>query len=296
MATGLALQGLGLVSVSTNLITKAKPTFGQRLAIPMKKKPSTESAWGTDLGASSLKAVRLEKPAKDNAVNLIQCEVVEYETSLRANMESEEVRDILYHGLAQLRDKISTDNTRICVGLPGDLVLFRQFELPVTDPKRLSTAVEFETKHQIPFPLEELAWDFYFLRKALTTKQAKKKNEKSDINRVVVLGAKKLHVQERLEVFAKAGIKIDILQSDFAALHNLACFEFLDDAEVAAFIDVGYRSSSFVVSTLDSLWSRTVNVGTDIIARRMSKDHNVTRADADAIVRAPHRIETPKSI
>jgi type IV pilus assembly protein PilM len=49
------------------------------------------------------------------------------------------------------------------LSVPGQSGLARFFEPPPVDMKKLPEIVKFEARQQIPFPLEEVIWDFQLM-------------------------------------------------------------------------------------------------------------------------------------
>ena len=105
---------------------------------------------GIDLGSHSVKVARLE-------VGMRKVEVAHLETlPVPAGPEPQ-----LTRSLEALQGLELPDNgvDMITIGLPGDKVLQRLFEIPITDARRLAAVVENELADDIPWDIEEVVFD-----------------------------------------------------------------------------------------------------------------------------------------
>ena len=48
----------------------------------------------------------------------------------------------------------------MAIGIAGQTGLARFVKLPPVEEKKIADIVKFEAKQQIPFPLDEVVWDF----------------------------------------------------------------------------------------------------------------------------------------
>src|SRR6185503_15820371 len=112
--------------------------------------------WGIDLGQCALKAIRLEM--KDGQVVATAFEYIEHPKILsQPDADPDELtREALQQFLS--RNKIAGD--MVAISVPGQSGLARFVKLPPVDEKKIADIVKFEAKQQIPFPLEEVVWDF----------------------------------------------------------------------------------------------------------------------------------------
>ena len=58
---------------------------------------------------------------------------------------------------------LSRNNLRgdtVAISVPGQSGLARFVKLPPVEEKKIADIVKFEAKQQIPFPLEEVVWDY----------------------------------------------------------------------------------------------------------------------------------------
>src|SRR5438132_9389919 len=62
--------------------------------------------------------------------------------------------------LEQFLSRNSLRGDMVVISVPGQSGLARFVKLPPVEEKKIADIVRFEAKQQIPFPLEEVVWDF----------------------------------------------------------------------------------------------------------------------------------------
>lgn len=286
-AIGLALQALELAAVSLNL---AEPERAGMLAgltsLVGKKRPRV--AWGLDLGVSSLKAVRVARDARDQA-RIEGAWLISYGRPLYSPEIDAKRSEILLRALKELLAvcPIAQDDC-VAVNLPAHNVLGRFLEMPVKlDRKRLAETVGLEATRQIPFPLDELNWKF-----AATDPAA---NDGLS-GPVLLLAARRNHVQERIELLKAAGIRTHVIQGDCVAIHNALVHESTRGGSATAaadgataVLDVGAESTNLVVTHPTRIWFRSFPVGGSTFTNAVVRDMKLTHEDAEQVKREPQR-------
>lgn len=284
VALGLALQGLDQAPIDISLMPPEKGSMLTRLATMPLLRRGAAAAWGIDLGTFALKALKLVKDASGQ-MKVDACEYILLEMPL-AHPDAEKGRqEILAKVLADLASRADFKGCRVVAALPGQRVLGRFFELPPIPAKKLSSAVEYEARHMIPIDLDELCWAWAAQGPA-DDKQADQKPR-----RIMVIAARRVHVEERLIPFKSAGIAVDAMQSDALALHSACRFEQGRTSPAAqaalGLLDVGADESNFVVSMPDSIWFRSFPQGGDAFTAALVKQFQLTYDQAELLKRSP---------
>ena len=298
VAAGLALQGLEQSVVSTNLMPPEPKKMKVGLGGLLKRKQAVTAAWGIDIGTTSLKAIKLEienvteeddegNETKSQVTKIVDCKLIPHSENLIDDETGSHDDPIIKETLERFAKGIEFEGSQVCVSLPGEKVLSRFVEIPTPDIKKVKSAVEYEAKSQIPIPLEELQWGYQLLREP--NPKAKSIVEVP----VVLLATKKRNAENRKRQFEEVDIPIDMLQADFAALHNIQFYEQLHDAEdylTIATLDIGCSSSNIVVSGKRVLWTRSLPVGTDQLIDALARQFKLTKAKAAEVLCKPERV------
>jgi type IV pilus assembly protein PilM len=279
-ACGLALQGLERASVGINLLSTG-PQRGVLGKMRLLRKRASLSAWGLDLGSSSLKAVHMHQAKGDGRLVIDACELTAYSAGGRSGESENARRPQWTRALTEFLSRHSVEGDRVCISLPGTFVLGRFFELPPIDKKLVEKAVRYEVAGQMPISLEELNWGYHVFEIPA--------DEQSDSRqwRVVVQAVKRFHIQELLNICREIGLTADIVQSDCVALHNFAVFEHCGDASsrsgAVCILDVGAESSNLVISAPGCAWFRNFGLAGEAFTTALVRPLQLTRARAEQL-------------
>jgi type IV pilus assembly protein PilM len=288
VACGLALQALDQAAVPINL-APAKEA-GLLTKLPFLRRKAATSAWGLDLGATGLKAVRLTLEPQQAAVTLDAVERLDFPGPFTQLADAVERRRLQVETLRQFVQRHALAGERVGVSVSGRQVLGRFVELPTIEPKRLDDLVRHEASVQYPVDLQELAWGYHVLPRPAGDQS------ESPSRRVVMQAVKRHHVQELLSLYQDAGLSVDVVQSDSLALHNFAIYEFFGGSEgngasssVVALLDLGAESANLVFSSPHLVWFRNLAVAGESFTNALLRPLKLTREQAEQLKREPAR-------
>jgi len=290
VALGLALQAKEQASIALNLAPIEKTGLLGSFSLSLRK-PQPKGGWGLDLGATGLRGIKLAPEVNQGRVRIEAAVYIPHARSLGTVdddiLQSEIALATLKsfaerHPFAKQREK--RDN--VVVALSGARVLGRFFDLPPVSAKKLTDVVQFEARHQVPIPLEDLSWGYHAVDKA--------EGNQADENarHIMLLAAKEFHVTERLGLFRNAGIPVDSLTAEPLALHNAIVYELLDGGQQErrlALLDIGAQGSNFVVSSRKGVWFRASGNSGEDFTNLLVKQFQLTHALADELKRAPQK-------
>jgi type IV pilus assembly protein PilM len=283
----LALQGLEQAAVPINLLPPKESGLLGKLPNVFRKAP--QSAWGLDLGTTSLKAVRLSYNRQQSAVTLEAIERVDYLQNPAEITDDFERRRLEKEAIRQFLERRKLDADRVCAGISGSYTLGRFLEVPSTDPKKLDDVIRREADFQFPMHLDELSWGHYVFPRAADSES------QSLPYKVLMQAVKRYYVNQLLSVYRDAGLSLDVVQSDCVALHNLAEYELLSDADpedtrpAVAMLEVGARSTNLVISSPRCVWFRTIGVAGEVFTNALLRPLKLTREQAEELKRSPAR-------
>jgi type IV pilus assembly protein PilM len=298
VACGLALQGLEKVPIRTNLLPREKKGLWSKLGPFMQKTQSIRSALGIDLSATSIKAVKLVSDGPEDPVQLEACHLIEHSIDSAPDLgDAAERRIALRDALEKLFSRTGMAADRICVGVSDGRVLGRFFALPPIDREKIGQVLLYEVKQQIPFPVEELVWDYHVLPEsngsasngsaASQELDATARPEISGHPRVLLVAIKRRHADEPISLLGDVGLKVDVLQSDCVALCNLASYELLQRDHPVAILDIGHSTTNLVISSPDTIWFRSFNLAAGHITNSLVRQFKLTRSSAEQLKRNP---------
>src|SRR5262245_53744958 len=174
--------------------------------------------WGIDLGQCALKAIRLEEI--DGQVTATAFDYVEHPKILsQPDADPEQLtRDALEKFLS--RNKVKGD--QVVISVPGQSGLARFVKLPPVEEKKINDIVRFEAKQQIPFPLDEVVWDYQKLGAGSVTDGYAMETE------IGLFAMKREMVNRYLDHFNDVHVDIHVVQMAPLALVNFTAHDLLD--------------------------------------------------------------------
>src|SRR5438105_10908679 len=112
--------------------------------------------WGIDVGQCALKALRLE--IIDDKVSATAFDYIEHPKIL--SQPDADPDQLTREALEQFLSRNKLQGDMVAISVPGQSGLARFVKLPPVEEKKISDIVKFEAKQQIPFPLDEVVWDY----------------------------------------------------------------------------------------------------------------------------------------
>ena len=120
------------------------------------------------------------------------------------------------------RNSIANDD--VAVGIAGQSGLARFVKLPPVEEKKIAEIVKFEAKQQIPFPLDEVEWDFQKIGGGEAVDGFALETE------IGLFAMKKDIISRYLGYFTSSKIEVHLIQMSPLALVNFATYELLKQA------------------------------------------------------------------
>ncbi|MEX0652735.1 MAG: hypothetical protein WD151_01285, partial [Phycisphaeraceae bacterium] len=114
--------------------------------------PRKNDAWGIEVGANAIKAVRLSRFGSE--VVLKDFEILPFKQILTT--PDLNVDELIQVGLDTLLSKHDLGHANVVVSVPGHMGFARFAKLPPVEPKKIPDIVRFEAVQQIPFPIEQV--------------------------------------------------------------------------------------------------------------------------------------------
>ncbi|MDQ8191822.1 Amuc_1101 family PilM-like pilus complex protein [Roseibacillus persicicus] len=196
------------------------------------------------------------------------------EIDILADPAAESMRNAEVRGaIAQLAKSLKTGKDKIRASVPGHSVITKFVKLPPIDSDDLSELVTMEAQQQIPFPLDEGAWDWAAV-------------ESGGIEKEVILVAIRQEVLDDIsESVSGAGLSLKEVDSAPTALYNAFRFNYPDVNEPVLLVDIGAKSTELIYIEGKKLFIQGVNSpGTTgaSLTTAISKEFGVTFAEAEA--------------
>lgn len=210
---------------------------------------SSTVCWGIEIGSAAIKAIKLEA-AGEGRVKVLDFAIVHHPKVL--STPGVDANDVLRVSLGQFVNAVDLSKAGIAVSVPGHSAFARFAKLPPVEPSKVPDVVKFEAMQQIPFPLEQVEWDY----------QTFITPDSPDVE-VGIFAITKERVQERLQMLADVAITPNYVILSPIAAYNALAFDLDFGAQTPGtiIVDVGTTSTDLVVATPGKMWVRTFPLG-----------------------------------
>jgi type IV pilus assembly protein PilM len=232
--------------------------------------PKSQSAWGIEIGAFAIKAIRLERDGDEVFVR----DFAYIPHAKPLSSPDSDPTEITRLTLQQFIAAKNLEDHPTVISVPGHVGLARFAKLPPVEPKKIPDIVKFEAAQQIPFPMDEVEWDY----------QTFSSDDNPDVE-VGIFAITKDKIAERLSLYAEFGIRPEIV-----TLGPLAAFNALshdlnlnEQSPPVVALDIGTQSSDVVIAYSGRCWVRTFPLGGTHFTDALAESFNIKYGKADKL-------------
>lgn len=223
-----------------------------------------------DVGACTLKTAEFLQ--KNNKLELINFACVEYSTEITDDNRHEEINRTFSSILQTHKIKAK----KLYLSISGQEVFTRFAKLPATSVKeqKLQQLVNYEAKQNIPFPIEEVTWDYQLIN-SIDSVQGELSVMYAVIKNDIILSI--------VTVFEREGFETVLVGTSPTSTYNCMCALGLDKAEPSALINIGGKCTNIIFIDKGKFFARAIPLGGYSISQQISKDLNIPFKDAEAL-------------
>src|SRR5262245_19550284 len=253
--------------------------------------PTTQGVWGIDVGQSALKALRME--VIDGVPTATAFDYVEHPKIL--SQPDADPDQLTREALEKFLSRNSLKGDLVAISVPGQSGLARFVKLPPVEEKKIIDIVRFEAKQQIPFPLDEVVWDYQKIGSGQVTDGFAMETE------IGLFAMKRDMVNRFLTHLQDVGVEVNIVQMAPLALCNYLAFDLLKKdgssakdepaprstrQQCVVALDIGADNSNLVITDGERIiWQRPIPLGGNHFTRALTKDMKLTFAKAEHLKR-----------
>ncbi len=233
--------------------------------------PSSTDCWGIEVGAHAIKAIRLQRTGTETTV--AEFDVIPYKKVLTT--PDIDVDETIRLGLDQLMSRHAMGRSTIVVSVPGHMAFARFAKLPPVEPKRIPDIVKFEAMQQIPFPIEQVEWDY----------QTFQHSDSPDVE-VGIFAITKERVLTWLSNFHAVGMPVHALTLSPLAVYNAMAYDLdLGDGPGTILMDIGTSSTDLIIVESGRIWLRTIPIGGHQFTEALVRSFKLSYSKAEKIKR-----------
>src|SRR5215469_8172703 len=154
---------------------------------------------------------------------------------------------------------IKSKTVNVCA--PGFHVFSKFVKLPPVDAGKVTQIIQYEAQQNVPFPLEEVVWDYQIIGSTPTGELE------------VLLVAIKADIVEGLfRVTETAGLRLQLCDVSPAALCNAFRYNYGDLEDCTMLLDIGAKTSNLLFFEKGKVFSRSINLGANSITQDFSNE------------------------
>lgn len=172
--------------------------------------------------------------------------------------------------ISELTEKLGVQKQKVAYAISGQSVFARFVKLPVLENDDLEQLVTFEAQQHVPFPINEVVWDWQLLS-AVGAEQE-----------VVLVAIKSDALDEINDCVTDTGLHTKMIDSSPMASANAFLYNYDDLEESALLIDIGARSTNLIYKDGTKIFTRTIAIGGATITSAISKEYNVPFIEAES--------------
>jgi len=235
------------------------------------------SVWAIDIGNTSLKALRLSN--ESGALEVTGFEHILHQKVLSGSgIKDQEKQELIAISLRQFVQQNDLGRDEIIVAVPSANSFARFVNLPPVEKKRIPEIVKFEASQQIPFDINEVAWDWQMMT-AEGAAEAK----------VGIFAIKNDVVTAELEHFSREDLEVTYVQIVPMALYNYLFYDRPDlmksDTQATVVLNIGAETTDLVVCTKSDVWQRAIAMGGNAFTKAIADTFKLNFEKAEKLKR-----------
>ena len=154
---------------------------------------------------------------------------------------------------------IKSKGVNVCA--PGFHVFSKFVKLPPVEASKVTQIIEYEAKSNVPFPLEEVVWDYQILGTA-----------PSGELEVLLVAIKSDIVEGLFRVTEAAGLHLLVADVSPAALCNAFRYNYGELEDCTMLLDIGAKTSNLLFFEKGKVFSRSINLGANSITQDFANE------------------------
>ncbi len=160
------------------------------------------------------------------------------------------------------------------VAISGHSVFSRFVKLPPVEPEKVYQIIQYEAQQNVPFPMNEVVWDYQLISGAT-----------GDVD-VMLAAIKADIINELVDCVRFTGLVPDLVDMAPIALYNAVRYNYDNLPPCTLVVDIGARSTDLVFIEAGRIFSRSVPVAGNQITQAIMNEFSISFDDAEAMKKA----------
>jgi len=224
-----------------------------------------------DIGSTAIHAGEFEIDPQSSTMTLMATDNVEFPEYPNENNRSFIVANALQSVMQS--GKFTSKNAAICVS--GQAAFMRFVKLPpvTEDDASVRQIVEYEARQNVPFPMDEVIWDYQLIG-----------SDEDDLE-VMFAVIKNDIVEGVIQAVQGVGLKPKLVDFAPAALYNAARANYIGEDECAMLLDIGGRCTNLLFLDKGRFFARAIPIAGYSITQQVAKEFGISNEEAEVLKR-----------
>ena len=234
--------------------------------------PRNSGTWGIEIGANAIKAIRLMQHG--TGVVVTDYAVMPFKKVLTT--PDLNVDDAIQVNLDKFLSRYQVAKDTVMVSVPGNVAFAKFAKLPPVEPKKIPDIVQFEAVQQIPFPIEQVEWDY----------QVFSQPDSPDVE-LGIFAITKERVLRVLSNYQAVGLQVDGLTLSALAVYNALSYDMklTADSPGLMLLDIGTTCTDVIIVEGGNLWLRTFQIGGNDFTQALIRSFKLSYNKAEKLKR-----------
>jgi type IV pilus assembly protein PilM len=173
--------------------------------------------------------------------------------------------------ISELIDRLGVSkSTKLRYSISGQSVFTRFIKLPPIEDDNIEQLVAFEAQQHVPFPIEEVIWDWQLL------------DSNSSEKEVALVAIKGESLNDLNDIVADTGLKTIDVDASPMSLYNALLFNYPELEGTTLLIDIGAKTCNLIYLEGKRMFTRSVAVGGASITSAIAKEYGINFSEAEA--------------
>ena len=172
--------------------------------------------------------------------------------------------------ISELAERMKVSKAKVRYAISGQSVFTRFVKLPPIEEENIDQLVAFEAQQHVPFPIDEVIWDWVAIDSGGIEKE------------VALVAIKGDALNEINDVVGETGLGTEEVDASPLALYNAFKFSYPDEQDPVLLVDIGAKATTLVYLEGKRVFTRSLNVGGVAITTAIAKEYGISFAEAEA--------------
>ncbi|BDS05929.1 hypothetical protein NT6N_09690 [Oceaniferula spumae] len=172
--------------------------------------------------------------------------------------------------VSELAEKLKIGKQKLRYAISGQSVFTRFIKLPPIEDDNIEQLVAFEAQQHVPFPIDEVIWDWQLLESGSGEKE------------VALVAIKGDALNDMNDVVLEAGLGTAEVDASPMALYNALRYNYPELEETTLLIDIGAKTCNLIYLEGNRMFTRSVAVGGASITTAIAKEYGVSFSEAES--------------